>query len=95
MIETPELIAELPDMAYAPESDLRHPRCEEWDGLSAQELDRLVWSMPTTTIAAQFGVSDSAIGKRCRMAGTKKPPPGFWARVEAGRIPHPNGSPYA
>ena len=26
-------------------------------------------------------------------AGIKKPPPGFWARVEAGKIPHPNGSP--
>jgi hypothetical protein len=71
-----------------------HPRCEEWDGLSVQELERLVWSMPTTKIAAQFGVSDSAIGKRRRMAGIKKPPPGFWARVEAGKVPHPNGRPH-
>jgi hypothetical protein len=70
-----------------------HPRCEEWDRLSPQELERLVWSMPTTKIAEQFGVSDSAIGKRCRGAGIKKPPPGFWARVEAGKIPHPNGTP--
>lgn len=70
-----------------------HPRCEEWDGLLPQELERLVWSMPTTKIAELFGVSDSAIGKRCRQAGIKKPPAGFWARVEAGKIPHPNGSP--
>ena len=70
-----------------------HPRCEEWGRLSDQELERLVWSMPTTKIAEQFGVSDSAIGKRCRVAGIKKPPPGFWARVEAGKVPHPNGCP--
>lgn len=50
-----------------------HPRYEEWDGLSSRELERLVWSMPTTKIAVQFGVSDSAIGKRCRSAGIKKP----------------------
>jgi hypothetical protein len=70
-----------------------HPRCEEWDGLSHEELERLVWSMPTTKIAEQFGVSDSAIGKRCRQVGIKKPPAGFWARVEAGKVPHPNGNP--
>lgn len=70
-----------------------HPRYEEWDGLSSLELERLVWSMPTTKIAEQFGISDSAIGKRCRQAGIKKPPPGFWARVEAGKVPHPNGIP--
>jgi hypothetical protein len=70
-----------------------HPRYEDWNGLSSPELERLVWSMPTTKIAEQFGVSDSAIGERCRLAGIKKPPPGFWARVEAGKVPHPNGSP--
>lgn len=70
-----------------------HPKCEEWDRLSFQELERLVWSLPTTKIAEQFGVSDSAIGKRCRLAGIKKPPPGFWARVDAGKVPHPNGTP--
>jgi hypothetical protein len=70
-----------------------HPRHEEWEGLSSVELERLVWSMPTTKIAEQFGVSDSAIGKRCREVGIKKPPPGFWARVESGKVPHPNGSP--
>ena len=70
-----------------------HPRYEEWDTLSWQELQRLVWSMPTTRIAEQFGVSDSAIGKRCRAAGIRKPPPGFWNRVDAGKIPHPNGIP--
>lgn len=70
-----------------------HPKCEDWDRLSFEELERLVWSMPTTKIAEQFGVSDSAVGKRCRAVGIKKPAPGFWARVGAGKIPHPNGSP--
>lgn len=70
-----------------------HPRFEDWESLPHEELQRLVWSMPTTSIAKEFGVSDSAIGKRCRVAGIKKPPPGFWNRVEAGKISHPQGIP--
>ena len=34
--------------------------------VSASELKRLVWEMPTTQVAKIFGVSDSAIGKRCK-----------------------------
>jgi len=51
----------------------------------------LVWTTPTTKIAEDFGVSDVAIGKQCKSLGINKRPPGFWAKVDAGVIPHPNG----
>jgi len=68
-----------------------HPKSQGWPYLGRADLERLVWSKPTVEIAREFGVSDSAVGKRCRDLGVRKPPRGFWARVEAGREPHPHG----
>jgi|GEM_PF-2025442 len=70
---------------------MAHPRYGEWPDLSKEELEKLVWSMPTVQVAELFGVSDTAVGKRCRVLGIKKPPRGFWSKVEAGIVPHPNG----
>lgn len=69
-----------------------HSRYGEWPP-SDDEIERLVWTMSSTRLAEQFGISDVSISKRCKKAGIPKPRPGFWARVEAGRIPHPNGIP--
>jgi len=44
-------------------------------------------------IAKLFGVSDVAVGKWCKSSGIPKPSPGFWAKVEAGKIPHSWGKP--
>ena len=46
-----------------------------------EELERLVWEMPSTKVAEIYGVSDSAIGKRCRVLGINKPPRGYWAKL--------------
>src|SRR5215210_6452697 len=75
------------------ERELRnlHPRIDEWPNISREELERLVWSKPTTLVAADFGVSDTAVSKKCRLEGIRKPPRGFWARVDSGKIPHPQG----
>jgi hypothetical protein len=75
------------------ERELRnlHPRIDEWPNISREELESLVWSKPTRLVAVDFGVSDSAISKRCRLEGIRKPPRGFWARVDSGKIPHPQG----
>lgn len=70
----------------------QHPRSHQWPP-KHEELQKLVWSMPTIEVAALFGVSDVAVGKHCRSYDIPKPPPGFWARVAAGKIPHPNGKP--
>lgn len=68
-----------------------HPRFGEWPSVSREELERLVWSKPTTLVAADFGVSDTAVNKKCRLEGVRKPPSGFWAKVDSGKIPHPQG----
>lgn len=53
--------------------------------ISREELEKLVWEMPTSKIALIYGVSDNAIGKRCEMFGIDKPPRGYWAKVYYGK----------
>lgn len=64
-----------------------------WRNISKDELERLVWTKPATTLAHEFGISDVAIAKRCKSLGISKPKPGFWAKVNAGVISHPKGKP--
>jgi hypothetical protein len=73
--------------------DLDHPRRHEWSRLKRDELQTLVWSKATSSLAQEFGVTDSAIGKVCRKLSIPKPPRGFWEKVYAGKLPHPNGKP--
>lgn len=53
--------------------------------VKAEELAKLVWEMPTTHIAAIYGVSDKAVAKRCKKYGIKKPGRGYWAKQYARR----------
>lgn len=48
-----------------------------------EELEALVWQMPTTEVAQIFGVSDKAVEKRCKLLGIPKPPRGYWAKLAA------------
>jgi hypothetical protein len=75
------------------EKDAIHPRHRERKTMTAEELLRSVWSKSTVELAKDFGVSDVAISKKCKAFGIPKPPPGFWRRVEAGKIAHPRGIP--
>jgi hypothetical protein len=79
----------------ASERDLRKLRThiDAWSNISREQLERLVWSKPTRLVAADLGVSDTAVSKKCRSEGIRKPPRGFWAEVDAGKIPHPQGQP--
>jgi hypothetical protein len=43
-----------------------------------EELEKLVWSKPTTLIAKEFGISDTAINRWCIKLGVEKPPRGYW-----------------
>lgn len=47
---------------------------------SREELEKLIWSKPTTSIAKDFGVSDKAVEKWCKFYGIDKPPRGYWTR---------------
>jgi predicted nucleic acid-binding Zn ribbon protein len=53
---------------------------------SKEELAKLIWEMPTTKVAKQFGVSDKAIEKWCKDCDVEKPPRGYWAKVQAGKL---------
>jgi hypothetical protein len=53
--------------------------------VSKEELEELVWNMPTTQIAEMYQVSDKAIEKRCKKLGIEKPPRGYWAKQQAAK----------
>ena len=55
--------------------------------LTREELFLLVWERPTRDIARELGISDVALGKRCKKLQVPKPPPGYWAKVKAGKRP--------
>jgi len=55
--------------------------------LPRSELYNLVWSRPVRDIAADFGISDVALAKRCRALKIPVPGRGHWARVAAGQKP--------
>ena len=43
-------------------------------------LEKLLWEKPTVQIAAELGVSDTAVKKHCLLLGLGKPPRGYWAK---------------
>lgn len=53
-----------------------------WHGERIRDLFDLVWSIPTSKLAKQLGVSDVAISKRCKQNGIEKPGPGYWRKIE-------------
>lgn len=50
------------------------------DRPSKEELGQLLWQMPTSQIAQQFGVSDNAIAKWAVAYELTKPPRGYWQK---------------
>lgn len=48
--------------------------------IDKDELEKMVWAMPTTEVAKRLGVSDVAIGKKCKQLGIEKPPRGYWQK---------------
>ncbi len=57
--------------------------------ITQEDLHKLVWTMPTTKVAAMFNVSDKAIERRCKLLGVAKPPNGYWTKVSFGKITPP------
>lgn len=60
--------------------------CSSYDrrkfNISKEELEKLLWEIPTTKIAQIYGVSDKAIDKRSKIFGLSKPPRGYWAKIK-------------
>lgn len=47
---------------------------------SREELEKLVWQIPSLHLSSKFGVSDRTIGKWCKWYGIAKPPRGYWMK---------------
>ena len=47
---------------------------------SKEELEKLIWEIPTTKIAEKYSVSDKAVAKWCKSYGISKPQRGYWTR---------------
>lgn len=53
--------------------------------LTRRELYDLVWSMPITKLAEQFGLSNVGLAKICDRHRVPTPPRGYWAKKNAGK----------
>jgi hypothetical protein len=49
---------------------------------SVEELENLVWTLPTTKIAEKMNCSDVAVAKLCKKWGVSKPPRGYWRKQQ-------------
>ncbi len=56
----------------------------EWP--TDEDLQKMLWEMPTTSISKLLNVSDAAIGKRCRVRKLTKPPVGYWRKYETNKL---------
>lgn len=50
-----------------------------------EELELLVWEIPTIQIAKKYGCSDVMIAKICKKWGIKKPSLGYWAKKNSNK----------
>lgn len=46
-------------------------------------LEMAVWSMPTTKVAKEYGVSDKAVEKWCKFYHIEKPGRGYWRKFQS------------
>lgn len=54
--------------------------------LSKDEIELLrkqIWEIPTSRLSKIYGITDVAIAKRCKKYGIKKPPRGYWKKIES------------
>lgn len=53
---------------------------------SKEELEKMVWEIPTTHISKKYGVSDNAVSKWVKKYGINKPPRGYWSKLYHNQI---------
>jgi hypothetical protein len=51
---------------------------------SSENLKKMLWEIPTTSIAKQYGVSDNAVAKWAKSYKLNKPPRGYWQKLKCG-----------
>lgn len=53
--------------------------------VTREELYKLVWARPMVKVAAEFGVSGTALKKTCNRHKVPTPERGYWAKLEHGK----------
>lgn len=48
-----------------------------------EQLEKLIWKIPTKRLAKYFGISDTALSKWCKKWNLTKPPRGYWSKIVA------------
>ena len=62
----------------------KHKRIIPWP--TNEELAKLVWEKSITSIAADIGISESEVYKRCKKLGIQKPKRGYWTKIKFNKI---------
>jgi hypothetical protein len=52
-----------------------------WRAITNDELEKMVWQMPSERIAAIYGVTGKTVERRCRKFRILKPKRGYWQKV--------------
>jgi hypothetical protein len=60
--------------------------------VSREELYEQVWSKPMTKVAADYGVTGTALKKTCDRHYIPTPERGYWAKLEYGNPARPVGN---
>ncbi|HMM07168.1 MAG TPA: hypothetical protein PKD52_10970 [Clostridiales bacterium] len=73
-----------------PESALSPPETfsrwgQTYNVYDRETLYKEVWQMPVTEVAKKYSVSDVTIHKVCKSLDIPTPPPGYWAKLRAGK----------
>lgn len=51
-----------------------------------EELEKLVWNEPITSLAKRSGVTYEYVVRLCKMVGVERPPKGYWTKVKHSLI---------
>ena len=53
--------------------------------VTREELYQMVWQKPLSRLAGEFGISGGGLASICKRLNVPYPPPGYWAKKEAGK----------
>lgn len=89
--KSPKVSARKKNTSKNSKSDLIHKKriqinSRKVERPSKEELQKLIWEIPTIHIAKKFGVSDKAIEKWCKAYEIDKPPRGYWTKLKKKQI---------
>jgi hypothetical protein len=56
--------------------------------ISREELYQQIWSRPMTKVAAEYGVTSTALKKTCNRHKIPTPGRGYWAKCEHNKPVH-------